>query len=1511
MRTKQRLLFILSLLSIIGISLNTLFAPTIHAQSPSCTDQIFNIKTDGVGFQICTQFLSPSSFVVSNSDGTELITSLTDREDGFRELSIIAIPYGMQVGTEDLPTAQEGGAEDFKSALQVRRSRQGAVAIATPTITIFGDAVKGYASSMPILVGAAEKQIALISEWVIERGQRIWIIRATKQITQATDTQTVLERATATVITSINPDIPSPNANSAKNSQPPQSNRPSSPISPNDYPSPVWWNGDCDLVNYRNATGKNSYPLGGSYLGIKACGPRPNWDSGAPNPGPIVRFFAGAWGEYEWQCVELVMRYLYIAYRINPYGANGSQVVANYSGSVLHKVSNGTSGKYPRPGDVVSYESTSTFGHTDIVVSSSVDANGNGTFTTLNQNYGGTSTTALQGYRTMNVRNWVAGNANGWLTTGTQNTAPTGYLDAPTPNQTLSGTTQVRGWAKVTGSTMDRIEVFIDGQVRAYAEYGQPRPDAGGNFGFSWNWDTTQLSNGTHSLQVKAVAANGTSTALPTSSGGNVTTFNVNIFNNRPPTIPNLLNPADNASINNRLVTLAWQATSDDGLPHNNHRDYQIELSKQDDSWSNTHGWITETSWATAVPSDGQYRWRVRSGDGATASDWAQPWNFLVDTVPPVVQIQALAATQTTSSIVLNWSGSDALTAIGGYEAEYRMNGGAWQMLGIRANDVSFTFTGAVDMATYQFRIRAHDEVGNYSNWVESNTTQVQLNTPDNYENDNTTSAASILDTPQVHNFHVAGDHDWVKFYLPAYSPMTLITTNLGDKADTIIELYDTSFNLIGSSDDWDDSRASRVDVKRSISGLVYARIRHYSADMYGTGTGYTLILGAGDGLEHDNTVDTAFNVSPFYQLTPSTSHTTHVPKDEDWIAFDTTGVYPMTLMTFDLGASSDTVLDVITDAGIVTNDDYQDGSLASRVDFMANAGTMKAKVRQYSAGAYGDNTSYRLLLAQGDNFEPDNSPETAKPLIPNSAPAIHTTHVLNDLDYHVVDLVEGQRYAFYLQLQGSAADVMLKLFPEGQPDHILAENNNYNPMLSVVAPTTGRYLLQITPYNARTYGDANETGYTVIARQDSQIPSGSITANITMTKSLTVPVQLAASDGVDGSGVYQMEFAVYSEAAGYWLWSGWKPFAPTYDYRFSDEDGIRTLFVHYKDRAGNISEWSNVTIYLDRQPPTISSFEVSPPPGQLNEILLNWSAYDSVTEIKEVGINWRVANGQWYLHTFNDPTTTSAIFYGSPGSTYEFGVYVEDLLGNSSLSPVRTGSSPACTGDSYEPNGSTSNAKVQQFGTISQHNFCQQDDNDWIRISAQARHEYVFETLNLNYADTVLRLYATDGTTMLAMNDDSTVNNEHTLASRITWNAPSSGTYYIKVTNFQNLRAGNDLTYSFRLTDNGITTSFVYIPLVTSGSSSVATKPTDAEAISKYEPSGTDTAFISAIATSSETPIIDRSFAMGMLTKPPINTLDQTFEQGQRFVRQPVQSQRVYPHDKTVVIHTLQKLQK
>ncbi len=167
--------------------------------------------------------------------------------------------------------------------------------------------------------------------------------------------------------------------------------------------TPSWWSGACDSAwwNAQAAAagwhGAGAHPLGASYLGVPVCGPRPAED-GAPD----IRWRRPGWGELEFECVELAMRFMAQVYDVTPYGANGDGVVRNYSrvdGGNLVVVDNGTVGVAPKPGDVISFDSPG-LGHVAVVTASAVDPDGDGSITLLSQNDTPT------GWRTLAVSHW-------------------------------------------------------------------------------------------------------------------------------------------------------------------------------------------------------------------------------------------------------------------------------------------------------------------------------------------------------------------------------------------------------------------------------------------------------------------------------------------------------------------------------------------------------------------------------------------------------------------------------------------------------------------------------------------------------------------------------------------------------------------------------------------------------------------------------------------------------------------------------------------------------------------------------------------------------------------------------------------------------------------------------------------------------------------------------------------------------------------------------------------------
>ncbi|MHB8597876.1 MAG: CHAP domain-containing protein [Ktedonobacteraceae bacterium] len=128
------------------------------------------------------------------------------------------------------------------------------------------------------------------------------------------------------------------------------------------YSLPSWWNNaTCDNTKGHNSGAK----LIGTWEGLQSCAGGNLYKS----------TFGGQWpkGIGEWQCVELVFRYLYFAFGQTVYSANGKDIVNNYPanpGIQLQKVPNNSTQKQgPQTGDVLSFGpyGKNLAGHTAIV----------------------------------------------------------------------------------------------------------------------------------------------------------------------------------------------------------------------------------------------------------------------------------------------------------------------------------------------------------------------------------------------------------------------------------------------------------------------------------------------------------------------------------------------------------------------------------------------------------------------------------------------------------------------------------------------------------------------------------------------------------------------------------------------------------------------------------------------------------------------------------------------------------------------------------------------------------------------------------------------------------------------------------------------------------------------------------------------------------------------------------------------------------------------------------------
>lgn len=185
---------------------------------------------------------------------------------------------------------------------------------------------------------------------------------------------------------------------------------------------------------------------------------------------------------------------------------------------------------------------------------------------------------------------------------------------------------------------------------------------------------------------------------------------------NQPPRIPAQTAPAPNSALGSRTVSFQWQDAGDpDNSPHT-YRDYYTEVWKIDNSWRQALSWTTATSWTITVPSDGQYAWHVKAGDGALGSDWSSTWNFNVDTNRPPNTPKPISPADgsyvNSRTLALQWQ--DAGDPDNGprtyrdYYAEIWKPDSSWQQTLSWTTATNWSVVVPSD-GTYQWRVRAGD----------------------------------------------------------------------------------------------------------------------------------------------------------------------------------------------------------------------------------------------------------------------------------------------------------------------------------------------------------------------------------------------------------------------------------------------------------------------------------------------------------------------------------------------------------------------------------------------------------------------------------------------------------------------------------------------------------------------------------------------------------------------------------------------------------------------------------
>lgn len=248
----------------------------------------------------------------------------------------------------------------------------------------------------------------------------------------------------------------------------------------------------------------------------------------------------------------------------------------------------------------------------------------------------------------------------------------------------------------------------------------------------------------------------------------------------------------------------------------------------------------------------------------------------------------------------------------------------------------------------------------------------------DAYEPDNSASAATLIPASALaaggvrssHDFHVAGDEDWVRFTADAGATYIIETLNLGPDGDTILQLMDADGQQVDVNDDSDGGLASRIEYAATSTLVVYARVTHYDEAASGPDTRYDLQITRiaadtdQDAYEPDDSAATGSTIATDGTLQ---SHNFHQRGDADWLRFVATPNAQYVIETSNLADATDTIIALFdADGTRVAQSDDDGAGLASRIEFTAPAAQeYSVRVRGYDPEVFGPEVSYDVSVIE------------------------------------------------------------------------------------------------------------------------------------------------------------------------------------------------------------------------------------------------------------------------------------------------------------------------------------------------------------------------------------------------------------------------------------------------------------------------------------------------------------------------------------------------------------------
>jgi len=336
------------------------------------------------------------------------------------------------------------------------------------------------------------------------------------------------------------------------------------------------------------------------------------------------------------------------------------------------------------------------------------------------------------------------------------------------------------------------------------------------------------------------------------------------------------------------------------------------------------------------------------------------------------------------------------------------------------------------------------------------------------------------------------------------------------------------------------------------------ARARDYAGNegVYADGDGDTrhaveICPIAADDYEPDN--DTATARSIVLDGTWNT-HNVHAEGDQDWVQFHAATGITYTLKTTTTGEHADTVLFLYEPDGttLIASDDDGGADHASYLEWQPiTSGTYYAMVNHWDPWAYGCTTGYELSISTDDETAPTGS-------VRIDAGATYANSRAVELNLTATDAGTGVAQAMAANSSDFAGAAWV----------------DYAASLAWTLPpgddTKTVYL------KLRDWAGNESEPYSDSIVLDTTAPTGSILIEVgaEVVTDTEVVLSLAANDA---NGVVQMRLRNNVEA-----WGEWESLLKSRSWTLPEAEGEHTIWVQFRDVAGNLSAPYADTVLLD-----------------------------------------------------------------------------------------------------------------------------------------------------------------------------------------------------------------------------------------------------------------------------------------------------------------------------------------